>query len=177
MPCAFNTVAGCAASSMSRAACERPGWHRRSSEVIDLPVLNEVSLSPNTLGQLLRLPLFAETKILTRQIVGRIHGDRPLQGAAGFLDAARLEEAPPKVVDKRLIIRFKLQCPFESCDRLLMAFLVAGTTSHALMQNSGGGEPFDGAPEQLQSVLVCTNVDEKTPGLVNDLAQVRRVLG
>src|ERR1700683_1580913 len=101
MPRPFNAVAGCAASSMSRAACERPGWHRRSSEVIDLPVLNEVSLSPNTLGQLLRLPLFAETKILTRQIVGRIHGDRPLQGAAGFLDAAPPVGTTPKGREKQ----------------------------------------------------------------------------
>ena len=87
MPSAFNTVAGCAASSLSSAACERPGWHRKSSAVIVCP-FSPQSLDFRHAGHLLLLPLFADTKIFTRQFVGRIHGDRLLQGAAGLLDAA-----------------------------------------------------------------------------------------
>jgi hypothetical protein len=44
------------------------------------------------------------------------------------------------------------------------------------VQSSGGGESFDGRPVQRQSILVRAKLDEETPGLVDDLAEVRRIL-
>jgi hypothetical protein len=54
---------------------------------------------------------------------------------------------------------------------------VSSGATAALVQDSDAGEAFGGAPVELETVAVPFPSDEKLAGLVDDLYEIRRVVG
>jgi hypothetical protein len=81
----------------------------------------------------LRGTRLTEAKVLSRQLIGWVHGDCLLEHFDGLFEAACLEEAPTEVVDQLLTVRLKLQCPLGRRHRLVVDTLVTSAACASLM--------------------------------------------
>jgi len=106
-------------------------------------------------GALARLPgtCPTEAQVFARQLIGRVHGNCSLKHFAGLFQAACREERPAEIVDKLLILRFKLQRPLGRRYRFVMVALVTRAARKPIIQGGRAGEYFDGRPIQLQRIF------------------------